>query len=87
MSHNISTWRRRLAWRSTHRGIKELDIILGQFALRVLPTLNAAALGEYERILELPDDELYVWLSRQKPLPKAQPSRVMAKLMRLDYMR
>lgn len=44
---------------STHRGCKEMDIILGQFAQNQLDKLSADEIVLYERILSTADDVLY----------------------------
>ncbi|MEH0831104.1 succinate dehydrogenase assembly factor 2 [Anaplasma bovis] len=49
----------RLLYRSTHRGCKEMDIILGRFALRHLHSLNEHQMAEYEKIVDLDDVLLY----------------------------
>ncbi|MDX1402095.1 MAG: succinate dehydrogenase assembly factor 2, partial [Kiloniellales bacterium] len=47
--------RKRLRFRSNHRGIKELDLIIGRFADRYLNSFDAAALDAYEKLLEIPE--------------------------------
>lgn len=59
---------RRLAWRSTHRGTREMDLILGAFAPR-LALLPDATLDLYERLLEEPDPDLLLWLTGQAAPP------------------
>lgn len=58
-----------LKWRS-RRGMLELDVLLERFVQRELEILNAAELGQYEALLELPDAELLDLLcGRTAPLP------------------
>ena len=47
--------RRRALWRSTHRGSKEMDFLLGRFAERALDGMNAAEIAVFERLIETPD--------------------------------
>jgi antitoxin CptB len=54
--------RRRAAYRSAHRGTKEMDLMLGRYAVARLPALVDPALERFERFIELPDPELQVWL-------------------------
>ena len=51
-SHKLDVRRRKLYFRSCHRGIKEMDIIFSRFARAVLAELDEAALDDYERMLE-----------------------------------
>lgn len=48
---------------STHRGCKEMDIILGQFAESHINTLTDAEVLIYEKLLELSDNILYNLIS------------------------
>ena len=52
-------WRRKLSFRSWHRGTREMDILMGRFADFILPSLDAAGLSSYDRFLEENDPDLY----------------------------
>jgi antitoxin CptB len=52
----------RLRWRC-RRGMRELDAVLQSFAESSLATLDRADLARFERILELPDPELFAYLT------------------------
>jgi len=60
----------RLRYRSWHRGMREMDLLLGPFADRHLEELDEATLVGYERLLELPDPQLFVWLSGRTAVPQ-----------------
>jgi antitoxin CptB len=76
--------RRRLYFRSAHRGSKELDLILGPFAARYLGGFDESQLESYERLLETPDPELYNWLVGRTPVPDADKSDVLELLLAFD---
>ncbi len=59
----IQNWRKRLIFRSWHRGTREMDLIMGSFADRNVPGFDEAALRAYENLLEIPDPDLYNWIS------------------------
>jgi antitoxin CptB len=61
--------RRRLLYRLWHRGTREMDLIMGRFADAVIGELTDADLGELERLAEVPDPELYGWLTGARPVP------------------
>lgn len=61
--------RKRLRYRSWHRGMKEMDLILGPFADRHLTGMTAAELDAFEALLELSDPDLYDWICRREPVP------------------
>ena len=49
---------RRLSWRC-RRGLLELDIILQRFSTHYLAHLNTDELKAFDRLLDLPDNELF----------------------------
>ena len=61
--------RKRLAWRASRRGIKEMDIIVGGYADAHLPTMSAKDLITFEALLEIPDQQLLSWVTRQEDVP------------------
>lgn len=61
---------KRLAMRSMRRGIKEMDIILMRFCDARLQQMDAAHLDIYEQVLAENDQDLYQWVSGQRPAPE-----------------
>jgi antitoxin CptB len=59
---DIELRRRRAAYRASHRGTKEMDWLLGRYALAVLSRLEGAELVRFERLLAQPDPDLYRWI-------------------------
>ena len=76
--------RRRLRFRSAHRGNKELDLILERFAACHLDGFSPGQLERYERILEMPDPDLYNWLAGLVPVPADRRSDVLDLLLKFD---
>jgi antitoxin CptB len=58
----IDLFRKRLYYQSQHRGMKEMDLILGGFAQQHLQTLTEEELLEFEQLLALSDQQLYGWI-------------------------
>jgi len=58
-SEGLDGRRKRVLFRCWHRGTKELDLIIGRFADAHLIDLTDADLDQLERILDVPDPELY----------------------------
>ena len=54
---------KRLKYRSWHRGCKETDLILGNFADSRLDTLDDGTLSIYEALLEEDDANIWEWLT------------------------
>ncbi len=58
---------KRLAMRSMRRGIKEMDIILSNYADKKLVDMDDAGLAQYDALLSENDQDLYQWVSGQVP--------------------
>ena len=68
-SDGLDARRRRLLFRSWHRGIREMDLVLGRFADAQIAVLSDADLDEYERLLEIPDQQMFAWISGAEIAP------------------
>jgi antitoxin CptB len=70
MSESLEIRRKRLKFRSWHRGTKEMDLLVGSFADRYLAGMTAAELDLFEPLLDLPEPVLYAWvIGRLAPDP------------------
>jgi antitoxin CptB len=67
-SHGLDDRRKRLLFRCWRRGTREMDLILGRFADAEIGTLTDAELSELERLIEVPDPDLYAALIGDQPL-------------------
>ncbi len=74
---NNETWRRRLTFRSWHRGTKELDLLFGPFADARLADYDAPALAQYEDLLMAPDPDVYRWIVGLEPPDPAYDTPVL----------
>ena len=68
-SDGLDARRRRLLFRSWHRGIREMDLVYGGFADAHIATLSDAELDDYEKLLELRDQQVLNWVSGAQPTP------------------
>ena len=68
-SGGLDDRRKRLLFRCWHRGTREMDLILGRFADAEIASLRDDELAELERLIEVPDPELYAVVTGDKPLP------------------
>jgi antitoxin CptB len=62
-SEGLDERRRKLLFRSWHRGTREMDLVMGRFADACLADLNDAELGDFEQLIDVPDPLLYDWVS------------------------
>jgi antitoxin CptB len=67
-SGGLDDRRKRLLFRCWHRGTREMDLILGRFADAKIAGLSDADLTELERLIDVPDPDLYAALTGDKPL-------------------
>lgn len=68
-SASLSLYRKKLYFRSIHRGTKEMDKLLGEFATKYLLKFTFNQLSVYEQLLELSDDVLYRGFLDQEKFP------------------
>jgi antitoxin CptB len=68
-SEGLDARRRRLLFRCWHRGIREMDLVLGRFADAHLTSLNDAELGELEVWLDIPDQQMFAWVNGAESTP------------------
>jgi antitoxin CptB len=55
--------RRRLRFRAWHRGMREMDLILGRFADSAIERLSLTEIEQFEALLQLPDREVLAWIT------------------------
>jgi len=67
-SDGLDDRRKRLLFRCWHRGTREMDLILGRFADAEIADLSDGDMAELERLIEVPDPDLYAALTGDKPL-------------------
>jgi len=67
-SSGLDDRRKRLLFRCWHRGTREMDLILGRFADAEIADLSDGDMAELERLIDVPDPDLYAALTGDKPL-------------------
>jgi antitoxin CptB len=67
-SGGLDDRRKRLLFRCWHRGTREMDLILGRFADGEIGNLSDDELSELERLIEVPDPDLYAAITGDKVL-------------------
>jgi antitoxin CptB len=80
-SDSTETLRRRLRWRSHHRGTKELDILFGRFADAHLGAMTREELLVYESLLEVEDPLMLGWMMGTTAPPAEARSHVLDALL------
>ena len=78
--------RKRLRFRAWHRGIKEMDLIMGKFADTHIADLDRADLDLFEALLEETDNTVYAWISERETVPKEFDTALYRRICALDFM-
>jgi antitoxin CptB len=68
-SEGLDARRRRLLFRSWHRGTREADLIMGRFADAHIGGLNDTELDAYEHLLDALETDLLAWLTGVSAVP------------------
>lgn len=66
---SLDSRRRRARFRASHRGMKEMDIVLGGFVDAHFETLSHEELDELETLMEVLDRDLFKWFMGEAPVP------------------
>jgi antitoxin CptB len=67
-SGDLDERRKRLLFRCWHRGTREMDLILGRFADAEIGGLAEEDLEQLEKLIEVPDVDLYAALTGEATL-------------------
>jgi antitoxin CptB len=62
MINDIENLRKKILFRSWHRGTKEMDLILGEFANNNVSNMDLDDLNKFQEFLNLSDPDLYKWI-------------------------
>ena len=76
--------RRRVLFRSWHRGTQEADLLLGSFADNLLAGFDGAQLDRFEALLDCNDIELFDWITGRHAPPREYDHDVM-RLLRTSH--
>lgn len=68
-SADLDPRRRKILFRSWHRGTREMDLIMGRFADVAIGELTPAELDDYEQLIEVKDRDLFAWITDQAEAP------------------
>jgi antitoxin CptB len=70
-SEGLDLRRRKLLFRAWHRGLREVDLILGRFADGNIEHMTETDLSEFEELMNVPDGQLLAWLTGEEDVPAA----------------
>jgi len=79
-SAGLDVRRRKILFRAWHRGTREMDLMMGRFADAALAGMSEAELDELERLIDVPDPDLFDWIMGEADAPPAHDTPVFRKL-------
>jgi len=62
-----------------------MDLLMGSFADSALDSFDENGLDEFERLLAVPDWEVYAWLIGHEPVPEKHAGPVLDQLIAFRY--
>lgn len=69
-SAGLDDRRKKILFRAWHRGMREMDHVLGTFANETIEALSDFELDQFELLMQEPDPEMYKWLSGSVAVPE-----------------
>jgi antitoxin CptB len=79
-SADLDPRRRKILFRAWHRGMREMDLIMGRFADAEIGNLSEVELDEFERLIEVLDRDLLSWVTGEAQVPENYDSDVFRQL-------
>ena len=82
---NIDILKKKILYLSEHRGIKEMDLLLGNFVKKYVNSLSESELCELESLLNTDDEILYKWYFDQDTKNLLSSNIVAKKLKKFKF--
>jgi antitoxin CptB len=79
-SDGLDPRRRKLLFRCWHRGMREVDLIMGRFADAAVDELSDDELADFERLIDVPDHEVLAWVTGEAAVPAAYDTPLFRRL-------
>ncbi|MBL4784256.1 MAG: succinate dehydrogenase assembly factor 2 [Cohaesibacteraceae bacterium] len=70
-SNGLEPRRKKILMRAWHRGIKEMDLILGHYVDAKIDTMSLSELDDLEQLMDQSDRLLVTWFTNEKPVDTA----------------
>jgi antitoxin CptB len=80
-SEGLDVRRRKLLFRAWRRGVREIDLIVGRFADAHIHIFDDGGLDDFERLIEVPNAELYAWVVGDTAVPANYDTAVLRQLI------
>ena len=74
--NDLETYKKKIIYKASHRGSKEMDILLGSFINKYVELFNKNELQQFDLILDNYDDDIYQWILGKSDIPNEYQNRV-----------
>ena len=75
--------KRKIIYRSSHRGSKEMDLLLGSFVKKYISKFNDSELKDLEYLISIDDESISNWYFEKERKNKVLESKVSLMLKKL----
>jgi antitoxin CptB len=79
-SADLEPRRKRIVFRAWHRGTREMDLLMGSFTDSEIATMSEPDLDVLEALIEVPDRDLFAWISGKADTPSNYDTGVFKRL-------
>jgi antitoxin CptB len=79
-SADLDPRRRKVLFRAWHRGMREMDLLMGQFSDAEIGTMSNEDLDDFELLIEVPDRDIFAWLTGEAETPSNYDTAVFRRL-------
>lgn len=76
----METLRKKILYKATHRGTKEADRLIGDFAVSEVSNLDEKLLNEFDLLLDVPDVDLVNWVLEREPVTKEYNNNILRQI-------
>ena len=84
-NHDLLPRRKQAIYRANHRGIKEMDIVLGAYATARVEAMEPEKLERFEALLALPDQDLLGWITGAHAAPAGTDTGLLREIAAFHY--
>ena len=80
----MSDFKKRLLYKANHRGMKEADRLIGDFALARIGTLSESQLTSFDLLLDESDNDLLKWVMEREEVPEWVDSNLIKEIIKYN---
>lgn len=84
-SADLDPRRRRILYRAWHRGMREMDLIMGKFADAEILTLSEDDMVAFEKLIDAQDQDIFSWISDTAPVDPEYDTPLFARMKAFHF--